>query len=194
MLTEAEGKQLLRIARKSIEERLQYNRRYDAGLDPDFAGMSAELQTPCGAFVTLQKNHDLRGCIGLIEGVKPLYQAVQEMAVSAALHDPRFPPVTAQEMPSLHLEISVLSPLKEIESLREVEVGKHGIFIAKGMNRGLLLPQVATDHGWELEEFLRNTCYKAGLNPESWKRHRRDPDMHIFIFSAQIFGCALSEA
>jgi len=194
MLTEPEGRQLLKIARRSIEDRLQYNRRYDARLDPDFAEMPPDFHMPCGAFVTLEKDNDLRGCIGLIEGVKPLYQTVQEMAISAALHDPRFPPVTQQELPSLHLEISVLSPLKEIESLKEIEVGKHGIFIVKGMNRGLLLPQVATDHKWGLEEFLRNTCYKAGLNPETWKRHRRDDDMHIFIFSAQIFGCLLSEA
>jgi AmmeMemoRadiSam system protein A len=194
MLTEADSRLLLRIARRSIEERLNNNKHYDARLDPQIPGLSPELQTLCGAFVTLNEEGDLRGCIGLIEGVKPLYETVQEMAVSAAIHDPRFPPVTTQELPLLHLEISVLTPLKEIESLKEVEVGTHGLFIVKGMNRGLLLPQVATEHGWGLEEFLRNTCYKAGLNPETWKRHRRDPDMHIYIFSAQIFGCAFTEA
>jgi AmmeMemoRadiSam system protein A len=194
MLTEAESRQLLRIARKSIEERLKNNRRYDARLDSEFSGFTPEMESPCGAFVTLEKHEDLRGCIGLIEGERPLYEAIQEMAVSAAIYDPRFPPVMLSELPELHLEISVLTPLKEIESLKEVEIGKHGVYITKGMNRGLLLPQVATDHNWGLEEFLRNTCYKAGLNPDAWKRHRRDPEMHIYIFSAQIFGCAFTEA
>jgi len=194
MLTEAESRQLLRIARKSVEECVRNNRRYDARFDAEFAPMPEALQEPCGAFVTLEKRGELRGCIGLIEGVRPLYQAVQEMAVSAAIHDPRFPPMTQVELPELHLEISVLSPLKEIESLKEVQVGMHGLFMRKGMNQGLLLPQVATDHNWNLEEFLRNTCYKAGLHPDTWKRHRRDTDMHIYIFSAQIFGGAFTQA
>lgn len=194
MLTEAESRQLLRIARKSVEECVRNNRRYDARFDAEFAPMPEALQEPCGAFVTLEKHGELRGCIGLIEGVRPLYQAVQEMAVSAAIHDPRFPPVTQVELLELHLEISVLSPLKEVESLKEVQVGTHGLFMRKGMNQGLLLPQVATDHNWNLEEFLRNTCYKAGLHPDTWKRHRRDPDMHIYIFSAQIFGAPFTEA
>jgi AmmeMemoRadiSam system protein A len=194
MLSDAEKKQLLAIAHKAIEERVRYDRPYNARLDPDFPGFTDQLEESCGSFVTLRKHGDLRGCIGLIEGVKPLYQAVQEMAVAAALQDPRFPPVQLEELRELELEISVLTPLHEISSLKEVEVGVHGLLIRKGVRSGLLLPQVATEHNWNLEEFIRNTCYKAGLNPESWKRHRRDPEMHIYIFSAQVFGCPFDEA
>lgn len=193
MLSDAEKQLLLAIARKSVEDRVRYNRRYDARLDPAFPGFTDNLEAPCGAFVTFRKQGDLRGCIGYVEGVKPLYEAVQEMAVAAAIHDPRFPPVRMEELRELDLEISALSPLKEIESLREVEVGMHGMLIRKGMNSGLLLPQVATEHGWGIEEFARNTCYKAGLNPEAWKRHRKDPDMKIFIFSAEVFGAPFTE-
>lgn len=194
MLSDAECRQLLTIAHKAVDERVRYDKRYDAALDSDFPGFTENLEEMCGAFVTLRKDGDLRGCIGLIEGVRPLYEAVQEMAVAAAIQDPRFPPVRIEELQELDLEISVLSPLREIASLKEVEVGTHGLLMKKGEHSGLLLPQVATEHNWSREEFIRNTCYKAGINPEAWKRHRRDPDMHIYAFTAQIFGCPLDEA
>jgi AmmeMemoRadiSam system protein A len=189
MLSEAEGSQLLDIARKSIEYHVAGKHRYDASADPDIRGFTDNLEKPCGAFVTLRHAGQLRGCIGLIEAARPLWETVQDMAVAAAAEDPRFASVRPEELNDLDLEISVLSPLVEINSLKEIEVGKHGILIRRSFNSGLLLPQVATEHNWGLEEFLRNTCYKAGLNPEAWKKHRKDPDMRIFIFTAQLFNC-----
>ena len=187
MLLDAEGRQLLEIARRSIASCVTGEGRYDAATDPDFPGFSENLESPCGAFVTVRKGDHLRGCIGLIEAVKPLWQTAQNMAVAAAAEDPRFTPVKPDELNDLHIEISVLSPLEEVGSLKQIEVGRHGILIKKGFHSGLLLPQVATEHNWELEEFLRNACYKAGLNPEAWKKHRKDPEMRIFAFTAQLF-------
>ncbi len=187
MLTEAQGRQLLEVARRSVVSYITDGVRYDAENDANFAEMDDALREPCGAFVTLYKGYHLRGCIGLIEGVKPLWQAVQEMAVAAAVEDPRFKPVAPDETDELDIEISVLSPIREIASLKEIEIGKHGLLIRKGRHAGLLLPQVATEHNWQLEEFLRNTCYKAGINPDSWKKHKKDPEMTIHVFTAQIF-------
>ena len=187
MLTEAQGRQLLEIARRSVVSYITGGVRYNAENDADFAKMDDALRQPCGAFVTLHRMGHLRGCIGLIEGVRPLWQAVEEMAVAAAVEDPRFKPVTPEETGELDIEISVLSPLTQIGSLREIEIGRHGLLIRKGRHAGLLLPQVATEHNWELEEFLRNTCYKAGINPDAWKKHKKDPEMTIYAFTAQIF-------
>ena len=187
MLTEAHGRQLLEIARRAVISYITDGVRYSAESDPDFPELDDALREPCGAFVTLHKGEHLRGCIGLIEGVKQIWQAVQEMAVAAAVEDPRFMPVELAETDELDIEISVLSPLVKIVSLKEIEIGKHGLLIRKGRNAGLLLPQVATEHNWELDEFLRNTCYKAGISPDSWKKHKKDPEMSIFTFSAQLF-------
>ena len=187
MLLDAEGRQLLEIARRSIASCVTDEGRYDAAADPDFPGFSENIESLCGAFVTVRKGDHLRGCIGLIEAAKPLWQTVQDMAVASVAEDPRFTPVKPDELNDLHIEISVLSPLEEVGSLKHIEVGRHGILIKKGFHSGLLLPQVATEHNWELEEFLRNACYKAGLNPEAWKKHRKDPEMRIFAFSAQLF-------
>ncbi|RTZ91734.1 MAG: AMMECR1 domain-containing protein, partial [Deltaproteobacteria bacterium] len=136
-----------------------------------------------GAFVTLTKNGNLRGCIGLIQPVKPLAESVQEMAIAAAFQDPRFPPLTKGEWPEIDIEISALTPFRKIEDLSEIQVGTHGIYIQKGPYSGLLLPQVATEYGWDREEFLQQTCIKAGLHPMAYK----DPDAKIYIFSADIF-------
>ena len=138
----------------------------------------------CGVFVTLKKQGNLRGCIGFIRGFEPLGKAIQEMAISAATQDPRFPPVTSEELKELSIEISVLSPLVEIKSLEEIEVGRDGLLLQLGGHSGLLLPQVATEWNWDKEEFLINLCHKAGLPQNSYL----DPSAKIFRFSAEIFS------
>lgn len=145
---------------------------------------SEALQEKRGAFVTLKKRGHLRGCIGYIKAVKPLWETVQEMAMAAAFHDPRFPSLKFEELKELSFEISVLSPLQRIKNINDIEVGKHGLYIVRGYNSGLLLPQVAVEYGWDRETFLGETCYKAGLPPQSW----RDKETEIYIFSADYFG------
>ena len=176
-LTDREKTLLHTIARDAIESRL-------AGKPlPPLPDLTPTLQEYRGAFVTLTKQGALRGCIGLIQPVKPLAASVQEMAVAAAFQDPRFPPLTASEWPDVAIEISALTPFQAVQDLGEIEVGKHGLFIQKGPFSGLLLPQVATEYGWDREEFLRQTCLKAGLPPDAYK----DPDAKIYRFSADIF-------
>ena len=177
-LTQQEKDLLLTIARKSIEARL-------AGVkmpSPEIG--SGPLKEKRGAFVTLKKQARLRGCIGFIEARKPLCEAVEEMAQAAAFSDPRFPPLRKDELKSLHIEISVLTPLKRIQDVSEIEVGHHGIYMVKGFHSGLLLPQVAAEYNWDRTTFLRETCRKAGLEGNAWE----DPDTQIFIFSAQVFS------
>lgn len=136
-----------------------------------------------GAFVTLKIAGRLRGCIGHVVGVAPLWQAVRDNAISAAFHDPRFEPLQADELPQTVIEISALTPLRR-GTPDEVMVGRDGIMIERGPARGLLLPQVASELGWNRETFLDHTCRKAGLEPGCW----RHPDTVISIFSAQVFG------
>ena len=150
---------------------------------PEFTVDSQVLKENRGAFVTINKRGQLRGCIGYIQSYKPLYQTVEEMAAQAAFNDPRFDSVTERELPDLEIEISVLTPLKRIKGVEEIEVGKHGILIEKGFYSGLLLPQVATEYGWDRKTFLEHTCLKAGLPTDAWK----DEDVVISIFSADIF-------
>ncbi|MFQ6078283.1 MAG: AmmeMemoRadiSam system protein A [Thermodesulfobacteriota bacterium] len=150
---------------------------------PRFTVDSPVLKEKRGAFVTINKGGQLRGCIGYIKAYKPLYQTVEEMAVQAAFHDPRFDPVTEGEVPDLKIEISVLTPLRRVKDVEEIEVGKHGILMEKGFHSGLLLPQVATEYGWDRKTFLEHTCFKAGLPKDAWK----DEDTVISIFSADIF-------
>ncbi len=151
---------------------------------PEFEVTSPDLLEKRGAFVTLTKNGQLRGCIGYIIGIKPLYQTVREVAEAAALRDPRFPPVTPAELDDLEYEISALSVPRPIENIDEIQVGVHGIIIRKDYRQGLLLPQVATEYGWDRETFLEHTCTKAGLPTSAWK----DPDTEIEIFSAEVFS------
>ena len=150
---------------------------------PDFKIDSPVLKENRGAFVTLNKKGQLRGCIGYLEGRGPLHKTVEEMAEAAAFRDPRFPSVKEKEIPDLEIEISVLTPLKRITDVLEIEVGKHGIYIKKGWSSGLLLPQVATEYGWDRQSFLEHTCNKAGLPSSAWK----EKDTEIYIFSADIF-------
>lgn len=176
-LSEDEKKTLLEIAKKVI-----WNKASGKNV-PEFKVESKRLKEPRGAFVTINKHGDLRGCIGFIRGIKPLYQAVEEMAAAAAFNDPRFPPVTEKELKDLEIEISVLTPLKQIDDVDEIEVGKHGIYIERGFYSGLLLPQVATEYGWDRQTFLEQTCLKAGLPRHAWKER----ESKIYIFSADIF-------
>ncbi len=177
-LTAAERTELLHIARTAIEFSVKEKKV------PEFSVSSDVLKRECGAFVTIKKHGDLRGCIGHIVATEPLYETVRDVAISAALQDPRFMPVAPGELKDLELEISVLTPLRKISDLSEVEVGKHGILIRKGMYQGLLLPQVATEYSWDRTKFLEQTCLKAGLYPDAYK----EKDTEIYIFSAEVFG------
>jgi hypothetical protein len=168
---------LLEIARESISGFLMTREI------PNFE-VSDNLRRPGAGFVTLEKHDQLRGCIGYTEALRPLYQTVAECAVKAAVADRRFLPVQAAELDSLHIEISVLTPLQAVKSLEEIEVGRDGLMIAKGAHRGLLLPQVATDWGWNREEFLRQTCRKAGLPLTAYE----SPQATIYKFQAVIFS------
>ncbi len=168
---------LMDIARKSIEAHLNNDSM------PQFEISDNLLVSPGAAFVTLNKDKKLRGCIGYTEPVMPLYQTISTCAVKAASADPRFSPLTPQEYEDVQLEISVLTPLKKIRDIEKIEVGKHGLMIQKGINRGLLLPQVATSYNWDRETFLSQTCRKAGLEPDCWQSGNCD----IYIFSAEVF-------
>ena len=167
---------LLGIARRALEGYV------GAGKIPPEEGTRGPLAAPGAAFVTLTKNGRLRGCIGYTEAVAPLYKVVQECSVAAGTEDPRFPPVSPKELPSLRVEISVLTPLVPIRP-EEVEVGRHGLMVAQGRTRGLLLPQVPVEQGWDRETFIDQTCVKAGLPPSAW-RHGAT----LRAFTAEVFG------
>ena len=178
-LTRADKETLLSIARKTLKEHCRHNTTYIAETEQ----LSFTLNTKCGAFVSLHKNGKLRGCIGRLTGNQPLYKMVQEMTISAASHDRRFLPVDAEELHEIDIEISVLSPLKKINDIAEIELGKHGIFIEEGYHTGVFLPQVATETGWSKEEFLGHCAQdKAGLNWDGWKT------ANLFIFTATVFS------
>lgn len=177
-LTNEEKKTLLTLARESIKEYLATGKRATLPKETE------NLKTECGAFVTLHKKGRLRGCIGNMVGQGPLIETVREMAIAAATGDPRFHRMTAEELSDIDIEISVLSPLKRIHDVSEIKVGTHGILMNRGMYHGVLLPQVATEYGWDRETFLEETCHKAGLPSEAWK----DKETSIEIFSAQVFG------
>lgn len=178
-LTGEERAQLLQIARTSIENTLA--RKTD--LPYDSTKMSPALQEHCGAFVTIHKGDKLRGCIGNLMGYKPLYQTVASMACAAAFEDPRFYPVKESEMKDIDIEISVLSPLRKIQSIDEFQLGRYGIYMIKGEHRGTFLPQVAEETGWTKEEFLGHCARdKAGLAWNGWK------DAELYVYEAIVFG------
>jgi AmmeMemoRadiSam system protein A len=177
MLSESDKQFLLQSARHAINAAVGGKR------PPEIEHPPKTLLEPCGAFVTIHKQGELRGCIGYIEGVKPLLETILDVAPKAALEDPRFPPVSEEELPYLELEISVLSPMKQVTNVDEIIVGKHGLVLELGPYRGLLLPQVATEYGWDRETFLNQTARKAGLPPDAWKH----PAAKIFLFSADVF-------
>ncbi len=177
-LGDEEKRELLRIARKSIESIV----RGQTIRLPEIS--SSGLREPRGAFVTLSEHGQLRGCIGYTEAVKPLAEVVSEVAAKAAVDDPRFPPVSEDELSEIELDISVLSPLERISDLERIEVGTHGLLLENGYFRGLLLPQVATEYHWDRETFLENLARKAGLPPHGWK----DKNSVLFTFTADVFS------
>jgi len=176
-ISDADRQTLLDIARKSIAEYLA------KGSTPEFS-VSEQLKQPGAAFVTLKESGELRGCIGYTEAVRPLYQTVSQCAIHAAVEDPRFNPVQASELPHIEIEISVLTPLQKVESLDSIKVGRDGLLIRMGRRSGLLLPQVATELGWNRTQFLEHTCQKAGLQNDSYTR----PEATLYRFQAEVFG------
>ena len=177
-LKDAQRAVLLASARRAIEKFVRTG-EMDLELSEDPA-----LNEKRGCFVSIRRDGDLRGCIGVFSSEKPLYREVAEMAVSAATRAPRFRPMREKELENFCLEISVLSPLVEAGSPEQIEVGTHGIYLEKGFSRGVLLPQVATDHNWDRTTFLEQTCVKAGLPRNAWK----EKDTRLYIFSAEIFN------
>ena len=178
LISQEERNFLLKLVRSVIRTRAQGEKH-----DPEWS-TSEKLNTKFGVFVTLNSNNELRGCIGYVEGIMPLQEAVREMAEAAAFEDPRFPAVNSKEIDDLEIEISVLSPLRKIEDISEIEVGLHGLVVEKGFYKGLLLPQVAREYGWDRETFLKHTCIKAGLPEDAWQ----DGSINIKVFSAEIFS------
>ena len=178
-LTDGEKAELLALARKSVEYMIEKNEPYAPA-----PSTSETLNREYGAFVTLTEGGALRGCIGYTSPVKPLYITVRDTATLAALRDPRFPPVTAQELPRLAYEISVLSPLRRVTDIEQIKVGRDGLLMKNGDSEGLLLPQVPMEQKWDRQTFLEQTCAKAGMNVNCWK----DENTDIFSFTAVVFN------
>jgi len=178
-LNEKDKKDLLRIARNTIVEYINNGKIAEI----DEGKLSSAVKAKCGTFVTLHKHGQLRGCIGRFDADEPLYKVVQRMAIASATQDFRFSPVTSEEIPELEIEISVLTPMRRISSIDEIQLGKHGIYIKKGNRAGTFLPQVATETGWTKEEFLGHCARdKAGIGWDGWK------DAEIYIYEALVFS------
>ena len=170
-----ERRQLLQIARQAVAAALDKR-------DLDLTPPSDHFAEHRGAFTTLHNKGELRGCVGYVFPMYPLYRTIAETAVAAAFNDSRFLPVQSDEVPLLQFEISVLSPLQPLDP-EDVEVGKHGLLITYGNRRGLLLPQVPLEHQWDREMFLRQTCVKAGIPPDAWEHGAK-----VEAFTAEVFG------
>jgi AmmeMemoRadiSam system protein A len=168
---------LLRLARQTIEHYLKSGKTPEVKIEEEY------LKEKRGAFVTLKVNDQLRGCIGYPLPYKPLSETIIDVAISAATQDYRFTPLTYEELQETKIEISVLSLPELIKDVKEIEVGRHGIIVTKGPNKGLLLPQVPLEYDWDLETYLRHGCLKAGLDEDEWKR-----GVQIEVFEAQVFA------
>jgi AmmeMemoRadiSam system protein B/AmmeMemoRadiSam system protein A len=177
-LSQREKDELLKIARRSVESAVRDHKPYEYS-PVGFEALAQER----GAFVTLKENGQLRGCIGYVAPIKPLYITVRDVAAFAALKDTRFRPVAARELGALGYEISVLSPLRRVLDVKEIRVGQHGLIMKRGDTEGLLLPQVPVEEKWDRATFLEQTCYKAGLPKNCWQ----DADTDIFRFTALVF-------
>lgn len=175
MTSEEDRRQLLRLARESIAAYLDHRALPHTD--------SPAAQRPGGAFVSLHNHGELRGCIGHIEATQPLGAVVSRCAIAAATEDPRFPGVTTSELNEVDVELSLLGDLEPVNSVDEIEIGRHGLVIEMGWHRGLLLPQVATEWGWDRESFVAHTCSKAGLPRDAWKH-----GANLFKFEAEVFG------
>ena len=176
MLTGEERESLLRFARQTIAAHL-------SGSAPPSPVRLAAPDRHAGAFVTLYVSRELRGCIGYPGSTRRLDEVVGRCAIASATEDPRFPPLTAPEMDDLTLEISVLTPIEPVGDLSQIEVGRDGLVIEDGYRKGLLLPQVATEHHWDRDTFLSHTCLKAGLKADAWKS-----GAHVYRFQAEVFS------
>ena len=176
-LTKNQQKYILGLAREAIRLHLEGRGK------PKVEMNDKVLSEKRGTFVTLTIDGRLRGCIGYPLPVKPLAEAVIDMAVAAATQDPRFDPIEPEDLDRIHIEISVLSLPRKVKGPEDVEVGKHGIIISKGYRQGLLLPQVPTENKWDRETYLRYGCLKAGLDESEWKR-----GVDIEVFTAQVFS------
>ena len=181
--SDSDGKELVKMARKAVTEFLRNNSKiHDTVFDAKFDFSS-------GVFVTLNKQDSLRGCIGYPLPVKKLSEGLIDAAISAATQDTRFSPVNADELDKITFEVTVLTPPveikveKSIEYLKEIKVGRDGLIVENSYSSGLLLPQVPTEYGWDVEEFLEHTCQKAGLEKDAWK----DKDTKISRFQGVIF-------
>jgi uncharacterized protein len=177
MLDEMDKIALLKLARLTLES------YFVEGTTPAYHTSRVSLLEKKGAFVSLHENEDLRGCIGQLYPDRELYKIVQHCALSAALEDTRFFPVRREELPDLSIEISVLSSFRRIQEVEEIQVGKHGIYIVQGHFKGLLLPQVATNYGWDRMTFLEQTSRKAGLPASGWQ----SKNSVIQTFEAEVF-------
>jgi len=177
VLSKAEQKILLELARKSIAA------KFSGKELPKFKSSFHRLEEIRGVFVTLKKEDILRGCIGFVMGVKPLYQTVQEVAEASAFQDPRFSPLKEDELKDTVIEISVVTALRKISSIKMIKVKRDGLLVKRGDSQGLLLPQVAKKNKWKRQTFLEHVCLKAGLDKDDWK----NPGTEIMTFSAQIF-------
>lgn len=176
-LSESACKELMQIVKATIRSIVKEKQQ------PKLQVSHKELFEHWGVFVTLKENGNLRGCIGIVEPIKPLYRAAVDAAISAALHDKRFEPVKPEEVEKLDIEVTVLGRLEEIISLNEIEIGRHGLVVISGEHFGLLLPQVATEFGWDRAKFVEATCQKAGLEKDAWKE-----GAIVFRFDAQVIG------
>jgi AmmeMemoRadiSam system protein A len=180
-LSGTEQKELLRLARNSVETVVREHKLYD--YSPPASGPLAQER---GAFVTLTKHGELRGCIGYVAPSEALGLTVRDVAAFAAVRDRRFTPVAVGELPELDYEISVLSPLRRVLDIKQIQPGRDGLVMKRDEAEGLLLPQVATDQHWDRITFLKQTCRKAGLPPDAWQ----DGETDIFSFTALVFGGA----
>ena len=181
IITEEERIFLLAAARETIAAKLDKRNPVFASIrrNPD-----SSLLKPCGAFVTLHKGKDLRGCIGRMGAVLPLEETIKQMAKEAAFGDPRFPPLGKDEIQSVKIEISALSPMEICEDPLSVKVGVHGLYLVYMGRSGVLLPQVPVEQGWNLDEYLEYICIKAGVPPKSWNK----PEASLSVFTALVFG------
>ena len=176
MIELGDRQRLLALARRAIEARV----RREPAPAPDRGGA---LESSRGAFVTIHCRGDLRGCLGRLDHDEPLAATVANLAASVSDSDPRFEPIRPGELGDLDIEISVLTPEREVASITDIEVGRHGLIVEQAGRRGLLLPQVATEYGWDAAAFVAHTCLKAGLPADAWRRGAR-----ILVFEAQVFG------
>ena len=181
-LSPAQRQELLRLARLTLEKVLRGEPEMDP--DTDYAVSDPVLERPAGAFVTITRKGILRGCVGYSEPLFPLHLTVSRCVRSAATEDPRFPPVQSDGLPELCLSISLLSALRKVERFDEIEIGRDGLQVSSARHRGLLLPQVATEQGWDREQFLDGVCRKAGLPEGAW----RGDGVEVFAFQAEVFS------